>query len=150
MDETLKTLIEKIKGILANREIMLYLVFGVLTTLVDWVVSFALYRLPINTHIANVIAWVAAVLFAYVTNRVWVFESKREGVRAIARELGVFAGGRVATLAMQELVFLALHDMLHISEYIVKVIAAVLVVIGNYAVSKWIVFRKDEEDSSET
>ena len=146
----MKTLIEKIKGILANREIMLYLVFGVLTTLVDWVVSFALYRLPINTHIANVIAWVAAVLFAYVTNRVWVFESKREGVRAIARELGVFAGGRVATLAMQELVFLALHDMLHISEYIVKVIAAVLVVIGNYAVSKWIVFRKDEEDSSET
>ena len=145
----MKTLIEKIKGILTNREIMLYLVFGVLTTLVDWVVSFALYRLPINTHIANVIAWVAAVLFAYVTNRVWVFESKREGVRAIARELGVFAGGRVATLAMQELVFLALHDMLHISEYIVKVIAAVLVVIGNYAVSKWIVFRKDEEDSSQ-
>ena len=149
MDKALKTLIEKIKGILTNREIVLYLVFGVLTTLVDWVVSFALYRTPLNTHIANVIAWAAAVLFAYVTNRVWVFESHREGASAIARELAVFAGGRVATLVMQELVFLALHDMLHISEYIVKVIAAVLVVIGNYVISKWIVFRKDEDESSE-
>ena len=145
----MKNVIKKIKEILTNREILLYLVFGVLTTLVDWVVSFALYRTPLNTHVANVIAWVAAVLFAYITNRVWVFESKREGLRAIARELGVFAGGRVATLVMQELVFLALHDLLHVSEYIVKVIAAVLVVIGNYAISKWLVFRKDEEDSSE-
>ena len=141
-------MIEKIKRILTDREILLYLVFGVLTTLVDWVVSFALYRTPMNTHLANVIAWVAAVLFAYVTNRVWVFESKREGTGAVLRELGMFAGGRVATLVMQELVFLALHDMLHISEYIVKAIAAVLVVIGNYAVSKWIVFRKDGSDSS--
>ena len=149
MDKALKTMIEKIKGLLTNREILLYLVFGVLTTLVDWVVSFALYRTPLNTHIANLIAWVAAVLFAYVTNRVWVFESKREGSKAILRELGVFAGGRVATLVMQELVFLALHDMLHISEYIVKAIAAVLVVIGNYVISKWIVFRKDDEESSE-
>ena len=138
-------MIEKVKGILLNREVLLYLVFGVLTTLVDWVVSFALYRTALETHLSNVIAWAAAVLFAYITNRVWVFESRREGASAIVRELGVFAGGRVATLAMQELVFLAFHDLLQISEYIVKVIAAVLVVIGNYAISKWIVFRKDED-----
>lgn len=141
----MKGIIERIGRILANREIFLYLLFGVLTTAVDWVISFALYRTPINTHFVNVIAWAAAVLFAYITNRVWVFESRREGASAIVRELGVFAGGRIATLAMQELVFLAFHDLLQISEYIVKVIAAVLVVIGNYAISKWIVFRKDED-----
>ena len=144
----MKRMIEKIKRLLANREIVLYLLFGVLTTVVDWAVSFALYHTPLNTHLANVIAWAAAVLFAYQTNRVWVFESKRVGVVPVLRELGSFAGGRVATLVMQELVFLALHDMLHISEYVVKVIAAMLVVVGNYVISKWVVFRKDEDESS--
>ena len=143
----MKKIIEKIKGLLANRELVLYLLFGVLTTVVDWVVSFALYHTSLNTHIANVIAWVAAVLFAYVTNRVWVFESQRVGFGPVLRELGAFAGGRVATLVMQELVFLALHDLMTLSEYWVKPIAAVLVVIGHYAISKWVIFRKDEEDS---
>ena len=144
----MKKIFEKIKGLLANRELVLYLLFGVLTTVVDWVVSFALYHTSLNTHIANVIAWVAAVLFAYVTNRVWVFESQRVGFGPVLRELGAFAGGRVATLVMQELVFLALHDLMTMSEYWVKPIAAVLVVIGNYAISKWVIFRKDEEDAS--
>jgi hypothetical protein len=91
----------------------------------------------------------------YITARAWRIHNYHVGGQSLVRnidhisarvgaykvdifniiELGVFAGGRVATLVMQELVFLAFHDMLHISEYIVKPIAAVLVVIGNYAIS---------------
>lgn len=132
-----------------RREIVLYLVFGVLTTLVDWCVSFGLYQTELNLHLANTIAWTAAVLFAYVTNRVWVFESRRRGVLPIAAELVGFAGGRVATLLMQEGVFVVFCDWLGMNEYAIKLVAAVLVVVGNYIISKLVIFRKAKRNQSQ-
>ena len=132
------------------KSIILYIIFGGLTTVVDWSVSFTLYYLwgdaieatPWLIHGANVIAWVAAVAFAYVTNRIWVFESKRRGFLPIMGEIVAFAGGRVLTLLLQEALMAVFFTWLGFNEYIVKIAAAVLVVILNYFISKLLVFRK--------
>ena len=137
-----KRFTDKLASLMKSRELLLYLVFGVLTTLVDWSVSFGLYQTEMNVHLSNTLAWVAAVLFAYVTNRTWVFESRRHGFLPIAAELLGFAGGRIATLLMQEAVFAVCCDWLGMNEYFIKLVAAVLVVIGNYIISKLLVFRK--------
>lgn len=138
----MKKIIEKVRSAVSNREVILYLVFGVLTTAVDWVISFVLYQTEMNLHLANTIAWVGAVLFAYVTNRTWVFKSRKTGIGAIALELIAFAGGRVATLLMQEGAFVIFCDLLKWNEYAIKIAAAILVVIGNYIISKLLVFRQ--------
>ena len=124
------------------RELILYVFFGGMTTLVDWTISFVLYAVDCNVHAANVIAWCAAVLFAFITNRTLVFESRTKGIGSIARELTVFSGGRVLTLLLQEGVVFLLFDLLSWNKYAVKIIAAVLVVILNYFISKFLVFRK--------
>ena len=132
------------------KSIILYIIFGGLTTVVDWSVSFTLYYLwgdaieatPWLIHGANVIAWVAAVACAYVTNRIWVFESQRRGFVPIVGEIAAFAGGRVFTLLLQEVLMAIFFTWLGFNEYIVKIVAAVLVVILNYFISKIFVFRK--------
>ena len=147
-------MLQKIKALWTkHREVLMYLIFGGLTTVVDWAVSYLLYYLwgdaidatPILLHGANVVAWVAAVAFAYVTNRIWVFESTRKGFLPILGELASFAGGRVLTLLLQEAMFVVFFHWLGISEFIVKIIAAVLVVIANYFISKLIVFKNKNE-----
>ena len=133
-----------------HKAVILYLVFGGLTTVVDWGVSFLLYYLwgeaidatPILLHGANVIAWVAAVTFAYITNRIWVFESKRKGFLPIIGEIAAFAGGRVVTLLLQEAIMGIFCTWLGLNEFVFKIIAAVLVIILNYFISKLLVFRK--------
>ena len=133
------------------KSVILYIIFGGLTTVVDWSVSFSLYYLwgdaieatPWLIHGANVIAWAAAVAFAYVTNRIWVFESKRRGFAPIVGEIVAFAGGRVFTLILQEVLMAVFFTWLGFNEYLVKIVAAVLVVILNYFISKLLVFRKN-------
>ena len=147
-------MIEKIKALWAkHREVLMYLIFGGLTTAVDWVVSYLLYffwgdaieQTAILIHVANAIAWAAAVTFAYVTNRRWVFESTRKGLWPVLGEFVSFAGGRVLTLLLQEAMFVIFFHWLGISEFIVKAIAAVLVIIANYFISKLLVFKKKKE-----
>ena len=147
-------MIQKIKKLLLQyREVLLYLIFGGLTTVVDWGLSFLLYHFwgeaikanVLLIHGANVIAWAAAVLFAFVTNRIWVFQSKKKGFLPILGELSSFAGGRVMTLLLQEAMFVIFFDILGINEFIVKIIAAVLVIILNYVISKLFVFRKKKD-----
>jgi putative flippase GtrA len=118
-----------------------YLVFGVLTTLVDFVISFVLYKF-INHHIANVIAWCGAVIFAYVVNKVFVFESKRSGMKAMAAELGAFVGSRVFSLILQEGIFVLAVDILTLDKGITKIAASVIVVITNYFLGKMIFAKK--------
>ena len=138
-----------------HKSVILYIIFGGLTTVVDWSVSFLLYYFwadaieatPILLHGANVIAWVAAVAFAYVTNRIWVFESKRRGFVPIVCEIAAFAGGRVLTLLLQEAIMGVFCTWLGLNEYLFKIIAAVLVVILNYFISKLLVFRKTRREA---
>ena len=150
-------MMKKIKDLLTKyREQLLYLIFGGLTTVVDWSVSFLLYYFwgeaidatPLLLHGANVIAWVAAVTFAYVTNRIWVFESKRRGFVPIVCEIAAFAGGRVLTLLLQEAIMGVFCTWLGLNEYLFKIIAAVLVIILNYFISKLLVFRKTRREAA--
>lgn len=130
--------------LLRHKDLVIYAFFGGLTTLVDWGISFALYAVEINPHAANVVAWTVAVLFAFVTNRTWVFHSKRKGFGAITGELIGFAGGRVLSLGVQELLFVLAVDWLGMSEYLVKIPVAVLVVIINYFLSKFLFTKKKD------
>ena len=122
------------------KEIILYLVFGVGTTAVDFIVSYALYPTNMNIHAVHTISWISAVAFAYITNRIFVFESQTHG-KSIILEIIKFAGSRVATFLIQESIVFLLFDVMHFSEYVVKIPATILVVILNYVFSRVIVFR---------
>ena len=136
------------------KSVILYIIFGVMTTAVDWSISFLLYYLwgdaieatPVLLHGADVIAWASAVAFAYVTNRIWVFESKRRGFFPIVGEIAAFAGGRILTLLLQEAIMAVFCTWLGLNKYLFKIIAAVLVVILNYFISKLLVFRKTRQE----
>lgn len=138
---------------LRYKEAILYLFFGGMTTLIDFAISFVLYyfwgdAIEETTwllHIANGIAWAAAVIFAYVTNRIWVFESPRHGFLPIVCEFSAFAGGRVLTFLMQEGIFALCCDWLHMNEYAVKIAASVIVLVSNYVISKLLIFRKKKQ-----
>ena len=139
-------MIEKIKSVFAkHRELILYVIFGGLTTAVDWCISFLLYAASVNVHVADVIAWCAAVLFAFVTNRALVFQSSETRAIGVLRELFTFAGGRVFTLLLQELIVLVFYDLMGWNAYAVKIMAAVLVIVLNYFISKLLVFRKKKK-----
>ena len=146
-------MLERLKTLLKTyREQILYLIFGVLTTLVDFSVSFLLYRfwldasdLPsVALHAADTLAWAAAVTFAFVTNRIWVFESTKKGFLPIAGELVGFAGGRVLTLLLQEGAMALFVTVLGGNKYLFRLLIAVAVVVLNYVISKLWVFRKGE------
>ena len=143
-------MLQKIKALLTRyQEQLLYLIFGGLTTLVDWGITFAGYRIFaeqmdrywFTVHAIDSVAWLAAVLFAFFTNRLLVFRSRKRGFLPVLGELGTFAGGRVATLLMQEAIMAISVTALRFNEYLVKIIAAVIVVIANYFISKLLVFR---------
>ena len=142
-------MIEKIKALLIRyKSVILYVIFGGLTTVIDWGVTFVLYAVwkdaieahRFLVHGADAIAWIAAILFSFFTNRIWVFDSKRKGA-AVFLELLAFAGGRVITLLLQEGLIAIFFTWLGLDKYAVKMVAAVFVVIVNYFVSKWLVFR---------
>lgn len=124
------------------REQLLYLFFGGLTTFLSIFLFWLLTeRLSMNALVANVIVWVICVLFAYVTNRTWVFKEKAHDTSGIAWECISFFAGRLGTLALEELVLWIGIDCLGIHGMVVKVVAQVLVIVGNYVISKWFVFR---------
>ena len=122
-----------------------YLIFGVLTTVVDFAISLLLYKF-VNHHIANITAWGGAVIFAYVVNKIFVFESKRIGVRALTAEFGAFVGSRVFSLLLQEGIFLIAVDIMTLDKTLTKIGAAVVVVITNYFLSKMIFAKKKGQD----
>ncbi len=125
------------------KELILYVFFGALCTVVS-IGSFAWCDVIMHMDplIANIISWILAVTFAYVTNSLWVFESKPRGIKEMFRQATAFYGGRVLTLAMEELILLIFINGLGLPSVAVKVAAQVAVLIANYIISKCIVFRE--------
>ena len=125
------------------REVLLYLFFGGLTFFLSiglyWLFAHPLGLTPL---VANVISWILCVVFAYVTNRTWVFRQKARELPGVLREAASFAAGRLATLGLEELILWLGIDVLGIHDLLVKIVAQVLVIVGNYVISKWFVFRK--------
>ena len=125
------------------KEIVAYLVFGVLTTLVNIVVYWlAAHPLGIKTVPSSVIAWIASVLFAYITNRIWVFHSETTGKSGIIREVAYFFACRLATGVVDWVFMYVTVDLLHFNDVWMKIIANVIVVILNYIASKLWIFKK--------
>lgn len=124
------------------KQVLLYLFFGGVVTLVS-IGSFALCEtgLKMNELVANVISWILAVSVAYATNRTWVFGSKAKGVD-FWKEMASFFSGRVLTLVMEEAILLVFVTWLGFPGIWVKVAAQIAVLVGNYFISKVIVFRK--------
>lgn len=122
-----------------GRELILYVIFGVLTTVVNFVVYFFFARLlGVNYIVSNILAWFFSVLFAYVTNRIWVFESKNTN---ILTEISLFFGGRIFSGVVDTGLLYLFVDILSLNDFISKLIIQVIVVILNYVFSKLIVFK---------
>lgn len=125
-----------------NKEIIPYVFFGVLTTIVNMVVYWiAAHSLVLPVMVSTVIAWIAAVLFAYVTNRKWVFHSQAEGTKEIVQELVSFFACRLATGVADWACMFIFVDLLHFNDVIIKAAANVLVIILNYIASKLVIFK---------
>ena len=124
-------------------DILIYLVFGVLTTLVDFIIYFPCYNwLHIPATVSNVIAWAGAVVFAYLTNKPFVFHSKDWSAKTVGPDLVKFVGTRVGSMLIQTGVIFVTVDLLHFNGNWMKIITAVIVVILNYIGSKLLVFKK--------
>lgn len=125
------------------KDIFWYGFFGGLTTIVN-IIIFYLFSDVLSLHymIANTIAWIVAVLFAYVTNRTWVFKSKVKGVKAVFKELLIFMWFRLLSLGMEMVILFVMIDLLGIKEMITKLVTQIVVIVANYIFSKWIIFKK--------
>ena len=124
-----------------KKEVISYLIFGILTTLVNIVVyTICDDVLQIQYLISNAIAWILSVLFAYFTNRKYVFESHNS---SIINELVKFIGARVSTGIMDMLLMWLFVDVLSVQSMISKIIVNVGVVILNYIFSKLFVFQEE-------
>ena len=127
------------------REVISYLIIGVLTTIVSLVSYYLLttYILnpdkPIELQIANVLSWILSVTFAYFTNRKYVFRSNDKNV---LKEGMKFYSARLLTLFMDMLIMFVFVSLMRINDKIIKLVSQVVVVIANYVISKFMVFEK--------
>ena len=124
------------------KEIILYLVFGVLTTAVS-IGTFALTELVgIHELVGNIISWVVSVTFAFFTNRIWVFDAKTDSTKSFFVQFVLFYLSRIATFLVEELIIFVCVTLLHFNPMVIKIIAQVIVIVLNFVVSKLVVFRK--------
>jgi putative flippase GtrA len=125
-----------------HKAILLYMLFGGGTTLVN-ILSFILFNsvFSMSAPVANLPAWVLAVLFAYITNRLWVFDSHIRG-RGLWREIGLFFGGRLLTLGIEEVMLIVFVEYMKLNDLLIKILATIVVLVLNYIFSKLFVFKK--------
>ena len=128
---------------LLNKETIIYIVFGVLTTAVDYISFTALnYGLHMNEIVGNTIAWAFAVAFAYITNKLFVFESKSFALKTLAKELPSFILARVLSLVVTN-AFLIFAKYISMNMLLAKAIVSVAVIVINYVFSKLFIFKKE-------
>ena len=124
-------------------DILSYLFFGVLTTVVNYLVYIpCLYLLGIPAAASNAVAWVVAVAFAFVTNKPFVFHSNDWSAKVVWPELGKFVGSRLASGGIETAIIFVTVDLLAWNGVIMKLFVSVLVIVLNYIGSKLLVFRK--------
>ena len=137
-------MIGKIKSLVIQYwDVLTYLIFGVLTTAVNYLVYLPVYNLlGLSAALSNAIAWVVAVAFAYVTNKPFVFKSHDWSAKTVVPELAKFLGCRIGSGVAETVILLVTVDLLGWNGNIWKLVTQVMVVILNYIGSKLLVFRK--------
>ncbi len=136
---------EKIKELYTKyKEIINYLVFGVLSTVVNFVTYYITARfIGIDEVISSGISWFCSVTFAYITNKIFVFESKTNTSREFVKEMITFYLSRVLSGALCDVgTFALMVKVLHINDIVSKIVTQVMVVIVNYILSKLVIFKK--------
>lgn len=130
----------------ANRETISYLIFGVLTTLVDWISYRYMRHAGIDYRIATAGSWAAAVLFAFVTNKLFVFNSWDLHPKKVWQEFAPFVICRAATGVFTMVAMIAMVDGLGIKQdFICKVVVSAISLVLNYLFSKLFIFKKEKE-----
>ena len=152
MNNTVKRKSEKKTGIkerLKSREVLLYIFFGILTTIVSFAAYF-LFRwlLPAqNTSPAVFLSWVCAVTFAYLTNRLFVFKSRSHGT-GILKEAALFYAARILTLFVDLLMMFLLVDLTGLAgrlyEFMARCFVSIIILTLNYIISKFLIFKKQK------
>lgn len=140
----MRALFEKIRHLITKYyDILAYLVFGVLTTVVNYLVYLPCYNLlEMSAAVSNVIAWAVAVAFAYLTNKPFVFRSHDWSAKTVVPELTKFVGSRIASGALETGIIFLTVDLLAWNGNVMKLVTSVIVVVLNYIASKLLVFRK--------
>lgn len=126
-----------------HKEVLLYLFFGGLVVLLN-LALFWLFtaRFGWGTLFANVIDWFFCVLFQFVTNKTWVFGAATHSVKRFWAQMAGFFGGRLLTLGVEELMLFVFIDRLLWNRILVKLIAQIVVIVSNYIISKFFVFKQ--------
>lgn len=137
-------MVDKLKTIFIRYyDLIVYLVFGVLTTVVNYIVYLPCYNaLNLSSSVSNVIAWAAAVVFAFLTNKPFVFRSHDWSAKTVVPELVKFIGTRLGSGMLETALLFVTVDTLGMNGNVWKLVTSVLVVILNYVGSKLLVFRK--------
>ena len=127
-----------------HKEGMRYLIFGALTTLVN-IISYAIfyYILNINNAVSNIIAWIVGATFAYITNKLYVFNSKVNNKKELLKEIIYFYGCRLLTLAIDEGIMILTVDKCGWNALLMKIIVNIIVIILNFIFSKILIFKKN-------
>lgn len=132
----MKNMLEKYKSIL------MYLFFGICTTIINIVTYWMFYiSLDFPNVLSTIFSWIISVLFAYITNKLWVFESRSFGKKVLVREIATFFGARFISGIIDLAVMFLFVDMLLFPAMIIKFISNIFVVIFNYVASKVVIFK---------
>lgn len=128
-----------------NKEIIKYLIFGVLTTIISLLVYYTLTNTILNPNndlelqIANIISWIISVSFAYITNKLYVFNAKNKN---ILKEIIKFFSSRILTLILDIILMYIFVSLLKFNDQIIKLLITIIVIILNYILSKIFIFKK--------
>ena len=136
----------KIKDLFIKyKEIINYGIFGVLTTIVNYVSYIIFTRLfSVDMLISNLIAWFLSVVFAFITNKLIVFNSKDLSLKVITSEGSKFMMARVFSLFLDMAILFVMADIMKMNDLIVKIISNVIVIIVNYVLSKFLIFKNNK------
>ena len=133
-----------------NRETIVYTIFGVLTTVVDFAAFGILYySLNIGELVSNTLAWVLAVIFAFITNKLFVFQSKTHGTKELFKEIVSFVGCRLVTAVVEVVMMMVTVGFWKWNSILMKIITNIVVMILNFIFSKIIIFKKGNKKDEE-
>ena len=135
-----------------NKEVLLYLFFGVMTTVVSFITAgiakFLLEKMGAGesavVNVSTVFSWICSVTFAYITNRIWVFASTAHSRADVIKEGASFYGGRLFTMFVEMLIMNIGVKLIGANYWVTKIIANIIIIILNYIISKLFVFKKQK------
>ena len=141
-------MISSIWSKLSNRESVTYIICGVLTTAVDWITHRILWHMGAEYQVSTAVSWSAAVLFAFISNKFWVFQSFETELKRLWKEFVSFVACRIATFAITMAGMVLMVGMLHWNEFLGKLVVSAVSMVLNYIPSKLFIFKKTGDGTS--